>query len=940
MKRSSPQPRRTQATPPPLRLRPVAAGATVMLIAMSAQAQQTTTPSTQPAAPTDATQTITVTGIRRGIENAISVKKNADGIVEAVSAEDIGKLPDISIAESIARLPGLSAQRVGGRAQVISVRGLSPDFATTLLNGRELVSTGDNRSVEFDQYPSELLSGVTVYKTPDAGLIGQGLSGTLDMQTVRPLNFGNRVIAFNGRLSRNSLGSAANADANGNRVSVSYIDQSADRSIGWAIGFAHQDTPTQEEQVGLYEPWKVEARPGVPAGSFITDGIKALRRTGYIKRDGVMGTIEFRPSKEWTSTLDLFYSKAKQEDTANQFEVNLSGYNNNDSAITPPPVNFSGATVNGNNTLTSALAENVYPLVRGIYNKREDEIKAIGWNNKFKLGGIQLDADVNYSKADRDERNLENNTQLARLDPTTLQLENLRLRYTSGNFSTLAPTLRNYSDPSQLLLTNTIYGSGYGKEPSVRDELTGFKLLGTLPAPSALAMLADVQVGLNYADRSKKKRQPEGNIFFNTDPAAGPIQGDTAIGPEFQYGLVDLGFAGVGSIPSWNVPGAVNRYMTFNPSSTAFPYLVAKSWDVEEKVTTGFVKANIDTEVGGVNVRGNVGVQLERVEQSSTAVQFSNNNTSPTTDGKSYSNVMPSLNLAFGLAGDQTVRFALARQVARPRVDDLRSSIEVNAKDPDVNGVRVLESNGGNPQLDPWKANALDLSYEKYFGSKAYVAAAYFYKDLKSYIFKQTDPAYDFTRFVAGIPPRPGTTINPIGSFSRPVNGEGGKLQGVELSASLPFDLLTPALKGFGVVASASFNKSNIKIKDPDSASSVGPDNIELPGLSKRVYNLTAYYERGGFEARISQRKRSDFIGEIGNFNGNRTLRYVVGEDIVDAQIGYNFNEGALKGLGLLFQVNNLTDSEYRTYHAGQKDRPLEFSKTGRSYLVGASYKF
>ncbi|HEX7989206.1 MAG TPA: TonB-dependent receptor plug domain-containing protein, partial [Stenotrophomonas sp.] len=98
--------------------------------------------------------TVTVTGIRRGIESAISVKRDSTSIVEAISAEDIGKLPDVSIAESIARLPGLAAQRVAGRAQVISVRGLSPDFATTLLNGREVVSTGDNRSVEFDQYPS------------------------------------------------------------------------------------------------------------------------------------------------------------------------------------------------------------------------------------------------------------------------------------------------------------------------------------------------------------------------------------------------------------------------------------------------------------------------------------------------------------------------------------------------------------------------------------------------------------------------------------------------------------------------------------------------------------------------------------------------------------------------------------------------------------------
>jgi iron complex outermembrane recepter protein len=202
------------------------------LIAMSAPslvfAQQAATPKEEP----QKLETLTVTGIRKGIEDAISVKKNSDNIVESISAEDIGKLPDNSIAESIARLPGVAAQRVAGRAQVISVRGLSPDFATSLLNGRELVSTGDNRSVEFDQYPSELLASVLVYKTPDAGLIGQGLSGTLDMQTVRPLNFANQVVALNARGTQNSLGSAANASANGNRLSASYIGQFANRTVG------------------------------------------------------------------------------------------------------------------------------------------------------------------------------------------------------------------------------------------------------------------------------------------------------------------------------------------------------------------------------------------------------------------------------------------------------------------------------------------------------------------------------------------------------------------------------------------------------------------------------------------------------------------------------------------------------------------------------------
>ena len=143
----------------------------------------------------EAVQEVVVTGIRRGIEDAIAVKRDSGSIVEAVSAEDIGKLPDTSIAESLARLPGLTSQRAEGRASAISLRGTDPGFTTALLNGREQVSTGDNRSIEFDQYPSELLSGVVVYKTTDASLIDQGLAATIDMQTVRPLNFSSRVVS-------------------------------------------------------------------------------------------------------------------------------------------------------------------------------------------------------------------------------------------------------------------------------------------------------------------------------------------------------------------------------------------------------------------------------------------------------------------------------------------------------------------------------------------------------------------------------------------------------------------------------------------------------------------------------------------------------------------------------------------------------------------------
>ncbi|UYP79515.1 TonB-dependent receptor [Xanthomonas campestris] len=909
--------------------------AMAVAMAPTLAAAQTAAPSDAPASTQQNAGAVTeldkvqVTGLRRAIEGAISVKRDSTSIVEAISAEDIGRLPDVSIAESLARLPGLAAQRVAGRAQVISVRGLSPDFSTTLLNGREVVSTGDNRSVEFDQYPSELVSGVTVYKTPDAGLVGQGLSGTVDMQTARPLSYNERVIAIGGRYQRNSLGKAANVDPYGNRFNVSYIDQFADRTIGLTIGYAHTDMPIQENQVGLYEPWQqVNAqrqRPGVADGVYFSDGIKALRRTGNQKRDGVMATLQYRPSNAWTSTLDAFHTEAEQIDTANQFELNFSNYNGGYT----PGLNITDVRVNDRNTFLGGNASGVYPLVRGMYNKREDKIDAFGWNNEITAGAVKIIADLNYSKATRDELNLENNLQLAPMP----QLDTVGVAVNGNGFSQLSPGL-NYSNPDALFLTNTIYGSGYGKVPRVEDVLKGARLQASFPMPEALSWFSDLDVGVNYAHREKQKTQPEGNITLGA-------QGEATVAADLQYAPVNLGFAGIGALPAWNVPAAVSRYMLFNPSDDA-SFLVSKAWTVEEKITTAWLRANLDTEWGVVGVRGNIGVQLQSADQSSQANYWDasqpvGSEVRPIDDGKTYRDWLPSLNLAFQFPYEQTLRFALAKQVARPRVDQLRASLEFGV---DTSTGRPGAS-GGNPMLDPWRANALDISYEKYVADRAYVAAAFFYKDLKSYIYTQSRDNYDFSALVAGYVPPPGSApVLTTGTFSAPFNGKGGTLRGLELTASLPLDLVFAPLEGFGIQASATFNDSDVQIRDPESASSVGDGAISLPGLSKRVYNLTAYYEHKGFEARVSQRRRSDFIGEIGNFNGNRTLRYVVGENITDAQISYNFADtSSLAGLTLLLQASNLSNSPYRTY-AETKDRPLEYIEWGRTFVLGVNYKF
>lgn len=851
-------------------------------------------------------------GFAGSLVAAAETKLAASSITEVIASEDIGKLPDISIAESIARLPGLAAQRVAGRAQVISVRGLSPDFATTLLNGREQVSTGDNRGVEFDQYPSELISSVTVFKTPDASLVGQGLSGTLDMKTVRPLSFGKRTMAFNVRGEYNSLtGLGSDSKHTGNRISGTYIDQFANKTVGVAVGYAHLESPILSQEFGTYG-WNNNARPGVPAGTRVTDGLKTFARSGTNTRDGVIGVLQWRPNPQFTSMVDAYYSKFTHEETNRGLETNLGDYNGGNS----PGLLYTSTTVR-NGVLVGGTASGLYPLVRNIYNDREDKLTALGWNGQYRWDKWTVVGDASYSKAERHELNMETQAQyrgtngLAVLDTATYQLG-------GGGFPTATYGL-GYTDPARIQIGPSIYGAGYGKVPMVKDELESYKV----QVSHALASFIDnVDAGVNFGDRQKRKRQPEQSLNAG---AFQPIAGDVILGD------TKLGFAGAPHVVSWDVPRVLSRYYDpFVPSDNAFGYLIQKTWKVEEKITTYFAQGNLNTQLGSLHLRGNAGLQIKSVDQSSRSNVYDNaapvgQQVKVNTDGKTYTDVLPSVNLVFDFGNQQIVRAAAAKQVARPRLDQLKSAFEF-----DIGRSNGLPSgNGGNPRLDPWRATAFDVSWEKYFSKKGYISAAGFYKDLKTYIFDQTTPNYDFSKFTAGNP----LASTNVGRFTQPFNGRGGSLKGLELSASVPFNLFSERLDGFGAVASFSRNQSAISVDNTNLGNA-----ITLPGLSRTVTNITVFYEKRGFSARVSQRHRTDFIGEITGFGADRELRYVKGERVVDFQVGYDFKSGPLKGLGVLLQAYNVTDSKYETYQQ-TKEQVVEYQKYGRTFLLGVNYK-
>ncbi|WP_413673991.1 TonB-dependent receptor [Massilia cellulosiltytica] len=937
------------AAPASFRLRPIAAVCIALIGGALAQAPvqaQQTDNVTVPSQDGSDVQVVVVSGIRAGIEGSISKKKNSDSIVEAITSEDIGKLPDVSIAEAMSRMPGLAAQQVNGRAKVIAIRGLAPDFAGTVLNGREQASTSTNRGVEFDQYPSELISAVVVYKTPDASLLGQGLSGTVDLNTVRPLAFRERNVAVNIRGEHNSLGDQnhgyGGTSANGKRLSVAYIDQFADRTIGLALGFAHLDAPGQQQQ---YQAW--EWRPGEdfciahqtdwgcrpikgqsPGNSSFLAGFQAEAISRSDKRDGVMATLEYKPNRDLRSTLDLYYSKFKNVEVMRGMMGSIGdGWGAPSSTFS----NIGTTSVGGGNSIVTSMTANfvVNGIVRNDFNTRDDDLKSAGWNIDKKIGAWHAIADLGYSSARRAETIYETYAG-ARTSPTFDLVTPTGPGFPTFTFK------QSLSDPATILLSDP---AGWGgpdnpqlgskKYNTQNDTIRSFKVHGTRDLD--WGMFSHIDVGVNVSKRDKTRD-------FHTDFAR--VGADGVLARQLPSSVLttptSLGFVGIPSVLSYDVNAVTEKFYTMKLNESLGPGGdLGKTFGVHEKVTTAFVKLDIETTVAKIPLTGNVGVQAIRTRQDSTAFAFDGPGyVIGTIDpGTSYTDYLPSLNLGADIGGDRKLRLGLAKTMARPRIDDMNASAGVGV-DPIT---RLWGGGGGNPKLQPWRAKSADLSLEQYFGKRSYVAGALFYKKLDSYIYNSSIQ-YDFSGYINPTPAI--VPISNIGTYGTQTNGSGGRVRGAELSATLDGDLLHPALAGFGAIFSASYTDSSIKVSGPDSTDSWQT----LPGLSKRVAGLTLFYERGGYSFRINDRYRSDYRGEVAYLFGSTTLFRTLASNRIDLQASYEVQGGPAKGLQFQFQVGNVANAPDRSIQDGTGyggiAQPKEYSKYGRQFLLGMSYKF
>ncbi|MDR7230065.1 iron complex outermembrane receptor protein [Caulobacter sp. BE264] len=909
----------------------MAGGATGLALAFavagSAQAQTTTT-----AADDTKVEEVVITGIRAGLENSIALKKQSTSIVEAISAEDIGKLPDTSIAESLARLPGLTAQRLDGRAQVISIRGLGPDFTSTLLNGREQVSTGDNRGVEFDQYPSEILSGVVVYKTPDAGLIGQGLSGTADLRTIRPLTYGKRILSANARYEMNSE-KKLNPDAKdtGHRFSATYVNQFANDTVGLALAVSDISTPTQSKRFNAWGYPTINA-----ANDRVIGGAKPYVQSNNLERFGAIGVLEYKPNDKVTTSLDVYYSEFQEEQILRGIEL---------------PLQWSSATLQPTRTTSAGLITNgtfsgVKGVMRNDLNTRDTTLKSAGWNlNYLTDNGWSLTADLSYSSADRTDVIFES---YSGTGPNGVgATDTLGFTTTPGAGTMFASTL-DYTDRNLFKLTDpqgwgggasggALTQAGFYNTPSITDELTAARF--TAKRDLEWGPVKSVEFGVNASRREKDKEVHESFLTFGGRIADGAPT-SRAIPQEAIIGVAKLDLIGIKAMLAYD-PTYLLKNGFYTLIADANPAVQTRNWSVREDVQVAYAKFGVDSQVGSIPVTGNFGLQVVRTDQFSKGVAV--NPSAPasptvTDDGAKYTYALPSLNLTFDAGNELYIRVGAARTLARARMDELRASQSFNqntsrltSTDPNNS---YFSANGGNPNLRPYIADGVDVAVEKYFGRSAYLSAAVYHKELSNFVNSNSSSYKDFSDYLFLLSTAQQAQLGTkIGLVSGPDNGDGGYIRGLELSASLQGDLLWEPLKSFGLIISGSFTDSKVTLEK-------GTNPITIPGLSKTVVNTTFYYEKNGFNARISNRYRGKFLGEVAGLSAARVFRTVDKESVVDAQVGYEFRDGPLNGLSLLLQANNITNEPFKTYENDDPRQTIDYQKYGATYMVGVSYRF
>lgn len=926
---------------------------------------------------------VIVEGFRASLEKATDRKREADTIQDSIVAEDLGKMPDQNVAESLQRISGVSISRSSGEGSKVTIRGFGPQFNVIKMNDRTLATTGTARDFDFSILPSELISGADVIKSPTAKMASGSIGGYINLHSARPLDNPGFHASGSVNTKYQNLEEKFNPEVSG-LISNTF----ADDTIGVLLGVSYKDTDNRidtysgaiwneysgynktDNQLGYGFPLaddKVLDETGnvtTLTGSRGPGRLRFAMATENRERIGANLTIQWAPNENVVSTFDALYS---------ELDIDAQG-----SGVTVAAQEnyYTAASVNSRTgTIRTATQTNFDLELLLSTDVSASSTEALGYNLVFTQDQLTLKGDISYSKAENnrvwDGATAHRFTRW-NADGTKGDSSSITYDFTRGDIPDLTITGLDVTDASTVRLHwQDLQGAHNVDEVKeakfdVQYEIdTGIvRSLESGVAYSERELRID-QAAMSFGPNSNSLRYTgDGSLDATSDQwdVADSIFTTTSsnymkgIGGNFPRQWVQVANLeayrdavqvalekNVGT-PMWGSP----RVVPTTPSGR-WDYLYPAPSNIIglEKTESAYVQANLVGDFGENSWSGNVGGRFVKTENDSSGLntrvgEIKLGSTSPlrqyadqiketSTVSSSDQYFLPSANFSLNLNDENYVRFGVAKNITRPSLADSSATFTQTA-DLASPTVSVI---GSNPYLKPYQVKSFDLSFEHYGEEGSAYSIGYFYKDISSFISQITTRE----EYTGAIEPElvaawaaQGSTVELV--TSGPQNRKGGTVQGVELGATKTFDNLPGFWSGFGVQANYTYAKS----EDKDAASSISrPGVIDpdsgLEGFAKNIYNLTGFYQGEGIELRLSYNYRGEFLlSRTGD-----TVSAEYGDDYgqLDFSSSYDINDN----LTASFEVANMTN-ETRVQYLGQRDRVSLVEMSGARYQLGFRAKF
>ncbi len=915
---------------------------------------------------------VVVTGIRETLRSSIDVKKRETAIVDALSTEEIGDLPALSVGEAIQTITGATTHREKGGASEIALRGLGPFLSNSTFNGRDATNGSGDRAVNFNQFPSELVNNIKIYKTQQADLVEGGVAGTIDIGTLRPLDFGKMRIQ--GEIKANYSAyqdKVTGSSAWGWRGTLSYVDQyqlGGLGAVGIAIGVQRNDTNNPEETVAGSSTWtacnativvannnctavtRAQAAAGTPF--YLAPNAMAWRQISETDtRDAVFGAIQWEFSDRLELNLDAQWSDRTFVEQRRDLNISEMRY-----GLTNVVYDDNGVIqrMNGLSALEST----------GSNLSRSEEYLGTGANLRWSGDRLTVELDGAYSRTIRTE--IEKQVRL-RTDPFDMNgnrnffatapfsTNSMRVPYTyevlPGNF---APTIT--FDPRLDLNNHALFWDDARvrrDESQRRNEIWGARLDLDYKLDG---FITNIALGGRWAQQTFTDYDVRNEVTLNPSgpPAAG--REDARINTLCRTAFPQTGFleaAQGNSITSWATfdPICLTREYTGTedigrPADLRSP----ANRDVTETTLAGYVMADYSGDLGDMPVRGNFGVRVVNTQLTSIGLRSAftvvNNPDStvtltPTpgtfdtvTLEAQTTRVLPSVNAIFELEPNLLLRAAAYRAMSRPAPSALGAgrTFVLDASGTSVaDAINEIRANG-SPALKPLMSWNGDIALEYYPNRDSLFSATLYFKEFSG----------GFTPFVTNEQFSIGGQTVSVPVIQTANSDRKSQLWGVEVTLTNRFSWLPKPLDGFGGKLSYNYADTGFETEDVSLGDILDPltGNVSegiippagLSGFSKHVVSAQLYYEIGGFSLQGIYNYRSsyyqDFVG------GNTQLRYVRGNDTVDLRASFNVN----RNISLRAEATNITDSPKVT------DMPVvgsirQYHYYGARYFIGARFR-